>query len=198
MMSITHLLEDFGQTQPAQGTLSFTSDHDELATFDQGYQAGWDDAVKAKAEERTHISANLATNMQDLSFTFNEALGAMSQTSHKVIEEIVATILPDLAMASLAQSIIGQLQEMAENSHEHLAVISVSPNDQERLKSLISANTALPLEMSVDPTLSDGQVQISIGQRERQIDITEVQDGIAQAISGYFHELNKETQYVSA
>ena len=53
MMSIAHLLEDFGETHAhAPIAMDDVSLEDErLEAFEAGYQAGWDDAVKAQTED---------------------------------------------------------------------------------------------------------------------------------------------------
>jgi hypothetical protein len=49
-----------------------------VASFEQGYKAGWDDAVAAQSEDQTRIRADLARNLQSLSFTYQEARSHMS------------------------------------------------------------------------------------------------------------------------
>ncbi|MBA3904750.1 MAG: flagellar biosynthesis protein, partial [Rhodocyclaceae bacterium] len=41
-----------------------------VASFEQGYSAGWDDAVAAQNGDQTRIRADLARNLQSLAFTF--------------------------------------------------------------------------------------------------------------------------------
>ena len=76
-MSIAHLLEDF--TLQAGGGQLHVLDEDaleeqRLASFEQGYSAGWEDAVQAQEQSRGQVSAELAKSLEDMSFTYHEAV----------------------------------------------------------------------------------------------------------------------------
>ena len=67
-MTIAHLLEDFGVKTPVEPEISISEGDEEakLASFENGYSAGWDDAVDAKDKETTRISTMLAGSLEDL------------------------------------------------------------------------------------------------------------------------------------
>ncbi|MCZ4339947.1 hypothetical protein, partial [Shewanella colwelliana] len=44
-------------------------DEARLASYEQGYAAGGDDAVSAQGEEKNQLAADLAHNLQSLGFT---------------------------------------------------------------------------------------------------------------------------------
>ena len=76
-MSLLHLLEDFGGTRGAAGSHPAPNDEEietrRLAAFEEGYQAGWDDALHAHTQDRMRLTSDLAQNLLDMSFTYNEA-----------------------------------------------------------------------------------------------------------------------------
>jgi flagellar assembly protein FliH len=191
-MSITHLLENFGQPRALSGAGEEGGDAEFLASFEQGYKAGWDDAIKAKSEERAHVTADLAANLQDLSFTYNEAYVSMLDASKSLIEQIVNKVLPEVARATLGTQIIEQLNELSKDGHDHEAVISASPADVNAISSLLGKQSKFPVKVQSDPLLAEGQVQIGFGHKERQIDMQEVLGGVSDAIAGFFHETQKE------
>ncbi|MDA7965210.1 MAG: ABC transporter ATP-binding protein, partial [Ruegeria sp.] len=69
-MSIAHLLEDF-TVQTGAGALHMLDDEaleeQRLAAFENGYGAGWDDAVQAQDQARGQLSAELSGALSDLS-----------------------------------------------------------------------------------------------------------------------------------
>ena len=78
MAGIT-FLEEFANAGPhsaGAGGAGLTSDQADAraqASYETGYSAGWDDAVRAETEAHKRISAEFARNLQDLGFTFHEA-----------------------------------------------------------------------------------------------------------------------------
>jgi len=65
MMSIAHLLDDFAASgQSEQGLIQEVElEEERLASFEKGYQAGWDDAVKSQVADGRRITADLAQNL---------------------------------------------------------------------------------------------------------------------------------------
>jgi flagellar assembly protein FliH len=68
-----------------------------LSAYDQGYRAGWDDAVQAQSSDQAQISAELARNLKSLSFTFAEARGHVLAAMQPLLADIVARLLPTIS-----------------------------------------------------------------------------------------------------
>ncbi len=60
-MSVSHRYRNFGEAnRPEPEAAKDTAaalEAEKLASFEQGYQAGWEDATKAQADEKSRISA---------------------------------------------------------------------------------------------------------------------------------------------
>lgn len=195
-MSIQHLLEDFAPiatTDPAVN--SDTSETKLLESFEQGYAAGWDDAIRAKAEERASVSADLARNLQALSFTHHEARSAVLADLSSVLEQIVMKTMPTLIRETLGLQIVDQLTDLARNEPAQTAEIRVSPEDVEVVLSLLPEPPGLSVDVISDDRIAGGQVQIQLGQRERQIDVSDVVQGLSKALDGFVHQSRKEVVY---
>ena len=85
-----------------------------VASFEQGYSAGWDDAVAAQQGDQTRIRADLARNLQSLSFTFQDARSHVLQAIRPLILEMVNRLLPEVARETLAPT----LDEWVAGAHE--------------------------------------------------------------------------------
>ncbi|UXX82270.1 hypothetical protein [Roseovarius pelagicus] len=187
-MSIAHILDDFG-TSGGEATISISDislEDERLASFESGYKAGWDDAAKAQQDDRKRISADFAANMHDLSFTYREAQSGLLTELKPLLTSMVETVLPHLAHASLGLRVVEMLQDIAKTAIEVPAQIVTTPSNADVMESLIEKHFDFPVIVRREDTLGDGQVHISFGSREAQIDLTAVLAEIDSAVDGFF------------
>lgn len=130
-MTIAHLLENFGidtTAEPALPTISEElAEEQRLASFESGYTAGWEDAVAAKDKESSRISAELASSLEDLNFTYHEAQNQLLESLDPMFKVLTSAILPDAMAASFGHHIVDQLSEMAKGRTDQPMQIMVSP-----------------------------------------------------------------------
>ena len=66
-MSLSHRYRNFGgskaSAEPTSEAASETNEDQQLQAFEKGYQAGWDDAVKAQADSIAKVSAEFGQNL---------------------------------------------------------------------------------------------------------------------------------------
>lgn len=194
MMSIAHLLEDFGETHAnAPVEMDDVSlEDDRLEAFESGYQAGWDDAVKAQTEDARRITADLAQNLQDLQFTYEEAYSAVMQALHPLLTQMTSAILPRLAHQSLVPRIADMLQELARDQGRCSIEIAAAPDDMTRLEHLLETEPGIDAALVEDDTLGSGQIYLRFGDAEREIDLPAILDGINGAVAGFFEQHQEE------
>jgi flagellar assembly protein FliH len=194
-MSIAHLLEEFGEA--SDGTplvLTDTSlEEERLAAFEKGYQAGWDDAIKAQSDDARRISADLGNNLRDLRFTYEEAYGAVLAALRPLLTEMTGAILPRLARESLVPRLVEMLHEQARAQGRQPIEIAAAPDDLPRLEYLAEGDPDVTL--FADDTLAEGQVYLRFGESEAEIDLPGVLADITAAVSGFFdeHPMEKAT-----
>lgn len=189
-MSIAHLLEDFDAAQQGREvTLTdVTLEEERLAAFETGYQAGWDDAVKAQTEDARRITADLAQNLQDISFTYQEAHAAIMQALRPLLTQMTTAVLPRLAQESLGPRLTEMLDELARDQGRLAVTIVTSPSDMQRLAHLIESRPEIGATLTEDDTLGPGQVSLRFGEAEHEVDLAEVLDGIDAAVRGFFDQ----------
>lgn len=193
-MSVQHLLEDFGDLDAEPLVMTDQALEDErLASFERGYQAGWEDASKAHAQEQGHIGADLARNLQDLSFTFHEAQAAILNNLEPLFQRLLNTVLPETAQDGLEARIVQELTTLSRELGGGRVIVSVAPAHAGRVEALLNDTTGLVVSVQADGTLGEGQAFLRLGQRERMIDIDAVLAEIQQRISTFF-EATKEAQ----
>lgn len=194
MMSITNLLEDFGMQANASVDSNWqTADDGELLdTFEQGYKAGWEDAIRAKSDEATNISTILGQNLQELSFTYHEARTSLLAELAPVLQTIAQTVLPKVAYATLGQRLIEQLEELVDTYGEQEVLISVCPSEHEAVQKFLPSTLTFPATVKSNTNLTEGQAQISFGAREKQIDLDEMLEGLSQAFEAFSYQTKKD------
>lgn len=198
-MSIAHLLEDFGALRQPGDAVSDDADplgeDGKLEAFEQGYKAGWDDAVAAHDDAQRKIRDDLARNLRDLSFTYHEALNAMSTALRPLISEIVNVALPKMAHDTLGLRIAEEIEARASGQINLDIRIAVSPENAEAVERLLGEDRKLPVHVTADPSIGAGQAQMRLGGQETQIDLDEMIENLSQAVAGYFHDIERKVEH---
>lgn len=157
-----------------------------LAAYEQGYTAGWDDAVAAQDGEIARLRADLGRNLQDLSFTYHEAHSHVLRTLEPLLHDMVTKVLPAIARESLGQMVLEHLRPMAKDLADQPVTLVANPANRELLESLVLAEANFPLTFREEPSLGDGQVYLRLGEAESRIDLDGVISAISAAVSAFF------------
>lgn len=197
MKQIARILEDFGLPR-AEATRGLSEEELEtlrLEAFENGYQAGWEDASKAAREEQGHVAADFARNLQDLSFTYTEAQSQMLAAMKPLLDDIVDKILPETARETIGLRVKDQLDALARRRATQPVEVVAAPDNIAVIEQLTEQDFGFPLVVAADDTLSDGQVFLRFGEEETEIDLGEVTEGIRTALAGFFAEQERMQQH---
>ncbi|MFD0859971.1 FliH/SctL family protein [Roseovarius aquimarinus] len=193
-MSISHLLEDFAGVARAPDTIGAGAREDErIEAFEEGYKAGWQDAVKAASEDGERIASDFAANLQDVSFTLAEAQRDLLGQLRPLMTGMVEKVLPRMAHRTIGAHVVDALEDMARTAMEGPIRLVTAPGNAAALKALIEERGLAGVTIGTEPSLGDGQVHIRAGDREQEIDMDAVLSQIDAALSGFFDEELKES-----
>jgi len=188
-MSLAHLLEDFGSASDSGSATTVFSDvavEDlRLAAFEQGYSAGWDDAIKVQRDQQKHLSEALAGRLDDLSFTYQEARVEMMKSVIPLLRAFVDKVLPEALNMTLAANVFEALREMAYDRTDLTAELRIPAQASAALKSILTRETALPVSLIEDETLEEGQVHLKLGQLQRAVDVTGLVSEMRSAVEAF-------------
>jgi len=159
--------------------------------YEEGYAAGWEDANNASRDAQSQVGAEFARHLQEISFTFHEARAHVLEAVHPVLEEIIAKILPAIIQETIGTHILETLRPLVQSAADQPVTIVVGPGCKLRIKGLLETDLPSAVRIEEEPTLTDGQAFLRIGQVERKIDLTEALDTVAAAL-GSLGQLNKE------
>lgn len=184
-------LEVFDTTLAADGTPlplveATAAEEAKVAAFEQGYSAGWDDAAAAQQGDQSRISADLARNLQSLSFTFQDARSHVLQAIRPLMLEMVNRLLPEVAHESLAPTVLEALTPIADEMSDAPMTLVLNPAVRSQVEDLVSQATGLPMVIEEEPSLSEGQVYIRFGTAEAKVDLDRVTADIAAAVRAFF------------
>lgn len=162
-----------------------------LAAFEKGYTAGWDDAVAAQDADSAKLRADLARNLEDLSFTYAEARAHVLQAMEPLLRDMVAKVLPTIAQETLAPIVLETLRPLAEEMAGAAITVVVNPANRHTVETLLSTGRTLPLTFVEEPSLGEGQVYLRMGDAESRIDLDGVIAAIGRAVAGFFAMQNE-------
>ena len=189
-MSASHLFQDFGtskaQKPSTPGLAVEEVEEQKLDAFEKGYQAGWEDAVKAQNDTLTHVSSGLAASLQAASFEYHELRASLSSSVQSIMSQVVETILPTIAHASLGAHIREQIAAVSKDALDRPIEIAVSAESEDAVLAALSEGVPEPFELVIDPLMSSTQVILRVGPNETEINLDRVVADIGAAITTYF------------
>ncbi|MFY2824399.1 ABC transporter ATP-binding protein [Ruegeria sp. MALMAid1280] len=197
-MSIAHLLEDF--TLQAGGGKLHLLDEDaleeqRLAAFEQGYSAGWEDSVQAQEQSRGQVSAELAKSLEDMSFTYHEAVTRMTLSLEPMFQSLVQVILPETLDRGFAARLVEQLAEMAREQVGQPMQIFVPAGRTGEVEVLLPQDLSSPTRVIEDPSLETGQARLQVGTSQREVDCSGLLTSVAGAFDAYVFEAKEAVSH---
>lgn len=192
-------LEVFETETPGPGAKTVVLDsmlleETKLASYDAGYAAGWEDAAAAQSADQTRVRADLARNLQSLGFTFHEARMHVLRALEPLLNEIVGRFLPGLARETLAPIVLDVLMPLAEKMADTPVTLVLNPAARPAVEALLEQATGIPLTLVEEPSLSEGQVYLKLGETETQINLDRATAEITAAVRGFFELPEKENK----
>ncbi|MCL7466470.1 flagellar biosynthesis protein [Phaeovulum sp. NW3] len=188
-------LETFEPEEPAPE--SFALDPAELeelklTAFEQGYAAGWDDAIAAQDAEAAKLRAELGRNLQELAFTYHEARGHVLRALEPLLRDMATKVLPALARDNTARIVLEHLVPVAEELASAPVKVVAHPASLAQIKELLLREADFPLDFAEEPSLGEAQVYLRFRDSELRIDLDGVVEAIRAAISAYFNSNDPE------
>ena len=175
-MTLENLLETFegrGSRPKDQSGLVDPKEVETLRTeaFEAGYSSGWEDAQKADADARHRIEAEFERNIQNLVFTYSEAVDCVRGELKNFVTAIVEGFLPEIVPDLTREHVRNELLKIADDLVEAPIEIMTAPESKPLLEELLQKDFALNIGLVEDSTLAARQVYIRIAEREIEVDV---------------------------
>lgn len=195
-MALSLRLEEFSDpiiTTEESGTETGPAEEAKIASYEQGYAAGWEDSAAAVTRLNETISADFSHSLQELSFTYHEAHGQILRAMEPLLREMVNGFLPEVARATLAPLIIGKCLEIATTLANIPVEIVISPTNRASLDALIADQIGLPVTIIEETSMAEGQAVIRFSEAETRLDVSEALHDAISAVDAFFYT-RKRTQ----
>jgi Flagellar assembly protein FliH. len=133
----------------------------QLAAYEKGYAAGWDDCGASRLTEETSLREEILKGLQDLTKDHGKLRQEFVNAVEALLNAMLEKVIPEIRKASIEEFIIQNLNDiLAEN--ENSPCLTVHPNMIEIVKSIVSENTD-HIRIIGDASYDIGQVEISFG-----------------------------------
>lgn len=159
-----------------------------LQSYEQGYKAGWDDALKSTQEDHARIGADLAASLERVSLAAEDIQANMMMSLQPLLLDMAAKVLPEAAQGTLGQQVVEILRPMIEAATDPTVQLVVSPGDREDVASLIEQAVPHPVTVVEEDVVGNGQVFLRVGGAERSVDLNEVLSEIQTAIRAFYSD----------
>ena len=166
-----------------------------LHSYEAGYKAGWEDASAAHAAGQAELRADVARNLQAMSFTYHEARGQILRAIEPLLTDIAARLLPEVSRAVLPAQISAVLLPLAEQATEVPVTLVIHPDARADVEAFASLPSGLPIAIHETDALGPGQATLRLGEVETRIDMDGAVAATAALIRDFFELPRKERKY---
>ena len=158
---------------PVDGSFVAAQDAESIraGAFEDGYGAGWSDALEQMRNEDALRRAVSEQALQAVAFGFHEARDALEQCFVNLVSELVTEVLPQLLDAALQQHLARELRRLAERDFAGRLEILCAPGRGPWLKELAKSVPALDVALLEEASFTEQQVLIRVDQSTRRIDM---------------------------
>lgn len=166
-----------------------------LQSYETGYSAGWEDAVAATSSDQERIGSELASNLQKLAFTYQEARSHILRSVQPLVTQLSTRLLPELAKEVLAPVVLEALMPLVDDLADAPVRVILNPASRPAVERLLAQAAGLPLVIEEEATLGEGQVYLRFGDAEHHIDMDEAILAIVKAVHDFFEYSEKDADH---
>ncbi|MCC5985003.1 MAG: flagellar biosynthesis protein [Rhodobacteraceae bacterium] len=164
-----------------------------LRAFDEGYAAGWQDAVSEAEAADTQRRAAAEDALRALHFTHAEARAHALAAVLPLVRAMAGTVLPEMAQATLGATVAEAVAALAAETMETPVEVQANAATCAAIAPLIEAVAARDLRLIEEPSLADGQVIARLDPAATRIDIDAAVTAVQQAVADYLSTLPAAT-----
>jgi flagellar biosynthesis/type III secretory pathway protein FliH len=152
--------------------------------FEQGYAAGWQDALEYMRNEDAMRRIAAEEALQRISFTYTEAHAGLQGSFLALTEAMLARVLPEAVRLALPACLRDELVELVAQNTLLPVRLRCAPDACATLEPVLASLPDLPVELVPEPSFTDAQVALTLGAQERMIDL----DGLLARMREIFAE----------
>ena len=163
---------ELGQVDDQSPVLdAFQAEKMRETAYEQGYGAGWQDALEhmRNEDELRQIAAQEA--LQAIGFSYNEAHQALAGSFLALTQAMLDRVLPEAARVALPAFLAAELEALiAQHTHPDIQILC-APSVRQSLGAVVSSCTQTRIELVAEPSFTEAQLALRLGTQERVIDL---------------------------
>lgn len=163
-----------------------TIEEGKLASYEQGFRAGWEEAVTAQTEDVARLRSDLGHNLRNIGFGVDEARVHVLTALEPLLRAMVTRLLPEMARLSLAPIVVERLMALAGPLVDEPVSLVINPAARDAVDSALKDASDLPFSIVEEPALAEGQAYFRLGMRETKVDLTRAMAEIDGAVRAFF------------
>lgn len=168
-----------------------------LVAFEQGYSAGWEDAIAAQSENTRVATQEFAKTISDISFTYHEAVAHVQKELIPVLDAILTQIVPQTLDASFIGLVIEKLNDIALERAEVPVLVTCSPYRRVLLEQTLSGIAGVKVRLMTDPAFAQDAVSLGFDESESHMDLSDIAEHLVREVEAYSHSLGKDVTHGS-
>lgn len=157
-----------------------------LNAYENGYTAGWDDAMRQADDETRARQEALARTAEGLNFTYHEAQAHVLGALQPLLQAIAAQILPELARGALVQAVSEELMSVANELAATPVELRVPAGMQAAFEAGFEGLMLPPLDIVECDDLPGGVAEFAGGARQTRVDLAGVAEHLASTIARFY------------
>lgn len=187
---------DFGlapdESDDAESVADAEIEEVRLSAYEKGYSAGWEDSSVAQKDEQNRIHEDLARSFADLSFTYHEARAHVLSGLEPLLRGMVDRILPVMVRDTIGASIVAEITAAADHLASAPIALAIAPSNRGAVEAALADIGSLPVTITEDDTLGEGQAQFRFGEEERALDLDALVGAIRTLVTQFLETPDEE------
>lgn len=149
-----------------------------MRAFEEGYGAGWSDALEQMRGEDAVRRIAAEEALQAVAFSFQEACHALEDSVVDIVTQVTNTVLPDLLPEALRKILERELRAVASRNFATRLELICAPSVKDSLTELSQNVLGLNIAIREEDSFTEAQVMIRVDQHQRMIDLGAVIDAL--------------------
>lgn len=196
MTVVSNLLEDFSNsTSDGSETGDDTEPMEDvkLAAFEDGYRAGWDDALAAQREAGKLISETTRDILAAATLTREDAVTAIGKGACDLLGAVIDKIFTEHRAKALTAQVIAAVETRLRKAGDAPIVIAAAPELASELSQVVGPLFEAELTFRPDEALPADEVEIKVADAAYLIDHDALHFEISEIIAALNLQLQTES-----
>lgn len=150
--------------------------------YEQGYAAGWQDALTQLRSDDDLRRAAALEALQAISFTYTEAHAALEQSFMALFEALVQVLVPHAIQQAMPRMLQQEVRDLARRAASLPIELHCGPGSIAYLRDVLDDAQGVSITLIEEPAYSDAQLSLRLGTQRRDIDFNKLVNALRDAI----------------